>query len=68
MLFIDDIVLVNETKKSASCKLEQCQEMELRCFKINQSKIKYMECNFCTNKIMRCTINLEEKESLQVNA
>ena len=43
MLFVDDIVLIDETRAEINAKLEVwMQTLESRSFKLNRSKTKYM--------------------------
>ena len=45
MLFVDDIILVDETKEKANTKLELWREiLKAWGFKLSRSKIEYMEC------------------------
>ena len=47
MLFVDDIVLVAETKVEVNAKLELWREaLESKGMKISRNKIEYMKCNF----------------------
>ncbi|XP_070026270.1 uncharacterized protein [Nicotiana sylvestris] len=47
MLFIDDIVLIDETRGGVNAKLEVWrQTLESKGFKLSKSKIKYLECKF----------------------
>ena len=63
MLFTNDIILVDETKKGVNTRLEQWkQELNSWGFKLSQSKTEYIECNFGANKLMRVIIKLKEKE------
>ena len=47
MLFVDDIILVDESEDRANAKLERWREtLEFKSFKISHSKKEYMDCNF----------------------
>ena len=47
MLFVDDIILIGETKKGVNKKLELWrQTLEARGFRNSRSKTGYMECKF----------------------
>lgn len=43
MLFVDDTILVDKTKKGVNSKLEAFKSKE---FRINRSKTEYMACKF----------------------
>lgn len=52
MMFVDDIVLIDETKIGVSDKLEKYTEaLGVKGFKISGSKTEYMECNFSGRSI-----------------
>ena len=52
MLFVDNIVLVAETKVEINAKLELWREaLESKGLKINRNKTEYMECNFSKTKV-----------------
>ena len=47
MLFVDDIILIGETKKKVNKKLKLWrQTLEARRFRLSRSKTEYMECKF----------------------
>ena len=47
MLFVDDIVLVDESRDDVNTKLERWREaLESKGFKISRTKTKYMDCKF----------------------
>ena len=47
MLFVDDIVLIDESRAGVNAKLELWrQTLEARGFKLSKSKTEYMECRF----------------------
>ena len=51
MLFVNDIVLIDETKEEVNKKLELWrQTLEARRFRLSRLKTKYMECNFGKRK------------------
>ena len=51
MLFVDDIVLVAETKVEENAKLELWREvLESKVLKISKNKTKYIKCNFSKNQ------------------
>ena len=51
MLFVDDIVLIDETKSRVNAKLDVWREvLESKGFKINRTKIEYIKYNFSKNK------------------
>ena len=61
MLFVVDIVLVNESRDDVNAKLERWQEaLESKGFKISSIKTGYMNCNF-SGHIQRAEISLELK-------
>nr|XP_009599585.1 uncharacterized protein LOC104095213 [Nicotiana tomentosiformis] len=48
MLFADDIVLIDETRRGVNVKLEVWrQTLESKGFKLSRTKTKYLECKFC---------------------
>ena len=52
MLFVDDIVLVDETRARINVKLELWrQTVESRSFRISRAKIECMECKFSKQRI-----------------
>lgn len=54
MLFVDGIVLVDETKERINAKLERSRrELESQDFKLILSKIEYIDCSFGINKIIK---------------
>ena len=61
MLFADDIVLINETKERVNSKLELWrQTLKIWGFRLNRSKIEYMECKFRKRKNNgQCIITLD---------
>jgi hypothetical protein len=47
MLFIDDVVLVNESRTGVDQKLKLWRRtLEAKCFRLNRSKIEYIKCDF----------------------
>ena len=47
MLFVNDIVLIDETKYGVNTKLELWRQiLEARGFRLSKSNTKYMECKF----------------------
>lgn len=47
MLFTDDNVLVDETRKGVNAKLEWWRkDLDSQELKLSQSKMKYIKCNF----------------------
>ena len=51
MLFVDDIVLVDETARGVNAKLEIWREvLKSRGFKISRNKAEYIECKFSESK------------------
>jgi hypothetical protein len=49
MLFIDDVVLVDESRTGVDQKLELWrQTLEAKGFRLSRSKIEYMKCDFST--------------------
>ena len=47
MLFVDDIVLVDETRAEVNAKLELWrQTLESQGFRLSRAKTEYMECKF----------------------
>ena len=47
MLFADDIVLIDETKKGVNIELELWRQiLEARGFRLSRSKTEYIECKF----------------------
>nr|XP_016447223.1 PREDICTED: uncharacterized protein LOC107772244 [Nicotiana tabacum] len=47
MLFVDDIVLIDETRGDVNERLEVWrQALEFKGFKLSRTKIEYLECNF----------------------
>ena len=47
MLFVNDIVLLEESQKEVNCKLEVRKEaLELKGFCLSRTKIEYIECKF----------------------
>jgi hypothetical protein len=47
MLFIDDVVLVNESRTGVDQKLKLWRRtLEAKCFRLSRSKIEYMKCDF----------------------
>ena len=52
MLFVDDIVLVDETRAGVNVKLElKRQTLESRDFRLSRAKTEYMECKFSKQRI-----------------
>ena len=50
MLFVDGIVLVDETKEGVNIKLDLWRNnLESKGFKLSRRKTKYMECKFSKN-------------------
>src|SRR5688572_17107910 len=61
MLFVDDVVLVDESREGVNRKLELCrQSLQSKCFRISRTKTEYMRCDFGT------TINEDGDVSLGV--
>jgi len=57
MLFVDEIVLVDDTRAGVNTKLEIWrQTLESRGFKLSRAKIKYMECKFSKQRIQDYSI------------
>ena len=51
MLFVDDIVLIDETKSGVNAKLDVWREvLESKGFKISRTKTEYIKCNFSGSK------------------
>ncbi|KAL4189875.1 hypothetical protein AMTRI_Chr08g209200 [Amborella trichopoda] len=51
MLFVDDIVLIDETRNGVNTKLELWRDaLESKGFKISRTKTKYMESKFSNNR------------------
>jgi hypothetical protein len=47
MLFVDDVVLVEESMTKVDQKLKLWrQTLEVKCFRLNRSKTEYMKCDF----------------------
>jgi hypothetical protein len=47
MFFIDDVVLVDESRTRVDQRLELCrQTLEAKVFRLSRSKIEYMKCDF----------------------
>ncbi|KAK4713035.1 hypothetical protein R3W88_018942 [Solanum pinnatisectum] len=47
MLFTDDIILIDKTRERVNDKLEVSrQTLEAKGFRLNKSKMKYLECKF----------------------
>ena len=45
MLFVDDIVLIDETRDGVNTKLKQWRDtLETKSFRLSRSKIKYLHC------------------------
>jgi len=66
MLFADDIVLIDETKRGINSKLERWREaLETKGFKISRTKTEYMECKFSNKSIDNTMVKLEDKEILK---
>jgi len=52
MLFVDDIVLIDETRDRVNAKLELWrQTLESRGFKLSKIKTEYMKCKFSKQEI-----------------
>lgn len=64
MLFVDDIVLLDETKERVNSKLEFWREtLELKGFKLSQTKTEYTQFNFSNRKKRsRISVKMEEQE------
>ena len=57
MLFVDSIVLVDETRVRVNVKLELWrQTLESRGFKLSKSKMEYIECKFNKQRIRNYNI------------
>ena len=51
MLFMDDKVLVDETRHGDKVKLEIWQNaLESKCFRLSRTKTKYIECKFSKSR------------------
>ena len=47
MLFVDDVVLIDETRGGVNDKLEIWrQTLESKGFRLSRTKMEYLECNF----------------------
>jgi hypothetical protein len=47
MLFVDDVILVNESRMGVGQKLELCRRtLEVKSFSLSRSKIEYIKCDF----------------------
>jgi hypothetical protein len=47
MLFVDDVILVDESRTGVDQKLELWRgTLEAKCFRLNRSKTEYMKCDF----------------------
>ena len=47
MLFVDDVVLMDESQTGVNRKLELWrQTLESKCFRLNRTKTEYMRCDF----------------------
>jgi hypothetical protein len=47
MLFVDDVVLIDESRIGVNQKLELWrQTLESKCFRLSRTKTKYMRCQF----------------------
>jgi len=47
MLFIDNIALINKTRKEVNTKLERWRDtLEAKSFRLSRSKTKYLHCGF----------------------
>ena len=47
ILFTDDIILIEESRKDVNYKLKEWKEaLELKDFHLNRNKIEYIECKF----------------------
>ena len=64
MLFVDDIVLVDETKEGVNTKLEIWRKiLESKGFRISRTKTEYMECKFSnSNNESRGKVKIESQE------
>ena len=61
-LFVDDIVLVDETKEGVNNKLELWRNnLESKGFKLSRRKTEYMECKFSKNARVEDVIKLEDQ-------
>ncbi|CAL5326839.1 unnamed protein product [Camellia sinensis] len=64
MLFVDDIVLVDETREGVNTKLEIWRKaLESKGFRISRTKTEYMECKFSnSNNESRGEVKIENQE------
>ena len=47
MLFMDDIVLIDESREGVNTKLERWRDTsEAKCFRLSRSKTEYLHCRF----------------------
>ena len=60
MLFVDDVVLIEENTSGVSQKLELWrQTLEAKCFRLSRSKTKYMKCDFSAMGYEDGDVNLD---------
>ena len=62
LLFVDNIVLIDETKSGVNAKLEVWREaLESEGFKISRTKTEYIKCNFSRSKKYKRGDNKDRK-------
>ena len=67
MLFVDDIVLVDETREGVNEKLKQWRHtLESRGFRNSKSKTEYLHCFFSGREDAREEVNIEGMQILKV--
>jgi len=69
MLFVDDIVLVDETRAGVIAKLELWrQTLESRGFRLSRTKTEYMMCKFSKQKIRDYSIVTLDGQEIPMNS
>ena len=53
MLFVDNIVLIDETREGVNTKLERWRDtLEAKGFRLSRSKTEYLHCRFSAGKVV----------------
>ena len=67
MLFVDDIVLIDETREGVNGKLERCRHiLESRGFKVSRSKTEYLHYCFSGREDKRGEVTIDGTTILKV--
>jgi hypothetical protein len=62
MLFIDDVVLMNESRTGIDQKLKLWRRsLEGKCFRLSKSKTEYIKCDFRTTTQEEGNVRLDSK-------